>query len=285
MAAPTALNLAHAGFQVRAWNRTADKARVRLSAEVEVCAEPSHPVAGADAVVTTMLSDGAAVESVMRDGKAPSAMEDSALWRQTSAIGIAATERCSKAAAERGVAFVDAPVLGTKQPAEAGELSVMASGPDECRATAQPYFDAIGSKTLWLGEAGAGSRLKLVVNNWLLALVGGLAETVALAESVGVLPQQFLDVIDGGPLGPAYAQLKGKAMIQRSFEAAFPLVHARKDPALVIEAAEANGLEPRVAKAVRDQFDISIDAGHGDEDMAAAYYASTSGRDTTKGAG
>jgi len=113
-------------------------------------------------------------------------MEDSALWLQTSTIGIAATERCSKV----------------------GELSVMASGPDECRATAQPYFDAISKNCGWARRAG--SRLKLVVNNWLLALVGGLAETVALAESVDVLPQQFLDDIDRGPLGPAYAQPKAR---------------------------------------------------------------------------
>ena len=106
---------------------------------------------------------------------------------QTSTIGIEGTERCAALAAERGVAFVDAPVLGTRQPAEEGKLIVLASGPGGRSASAsRPLFDAVGARTLWLGEAGAGTRLKLVANTWVLALVEGLAETLALAEGLGV---------------------------------------------------------------------------------------------------
>src|SRR5205807_1209873 len=115
-------------------------------------------------------------------------------------IGVAATERCASLAADAGVSFVDAPVLGTKAPAEAGELVVLASGPDEARESCDPIFDTVGKKTLWLGEAGAGTRLKLVTNAWLVAVVEGIAETFAFAEGLGVDPSSFLEAVAGGPL-------------------------------------------------------------------------------------
>jgi 3-hydroxyisobutyrate dehydrogenase len=154
---------------------------------------------------------------------------------------------------------------------------VLASGPTDARAKAKPVFDAVGSKTVELGEAGEGTRLKLVLNNWLVTLVEGLAETIGFAEAIGVDPQQFLDAIEGGPLGPAYAQLKGKAMIAREFPPAFSLSLARKDAGLVLEAAERHGFDAALAEAIARKMDDAIAQGHGDEDMAATFYASTTG--------
>jgi 3-hydroxyisobutyrate dehydrogenase len=168
-------------------------------------------------------------------------------------------------------------VSGTKQPAEKGELIVLASGPEDARAKAKPVFDAVGAKTVELGDAGEGTRLKLVLNNWLVTLVEGLAETIGFAEAIGVDPQQFLEAIDGGPLGPAYAQLKGKAMIAREFPPAFSLSLARKDTGLVLEAAERHGFDAALAEAIARKMDDAIAQGHGDEDMAATFYASAPG--------
>jgi 3-hydroxyisobutyrate dehydrogenase len=208
------------------------------------------------------------------DDGAVGAMSGDAVWAQMSTVGIEATERLQKLAADAGVAYVDAPVLGTKQPAEQGQLIVLASGPEGALARCQPVFEAVGSKTVQAGEAGAGTRLKLVVNTWLVALVEGLAETIALAQTIGVDPQLFLDTIDGGPMGPAYAQLKGKLMIERTFEPAFSLALARKDAKLVLDAAAAHGFEAPLVEAVVRQMDRAIELGHGDEDMAATYEAS-----------
>src|SRR5262249_9389029 len=158
---------------------------------------PADAVSGAD-IVVTMLADGPAVESVMTDGGALEAMRDDAVWIQASTIGIAATERLAQLARERGVAFVDAPVLGTKKPAEDGALTVLASGPADALERSKPVFDAIGGRIIELGEAGAGTRLKLVANNWVVNLLGALAETIALAQRIGVPPEAFLDAIEGG---------------------------------------------------------------------------------------
>lgn len=174
--------------------------------------------------------------------------------------------------------FVDAPVLGTKQPAEKGELIVLASGDSDARSRAAPVFDAVGSRVVELGEAGDGTRLKLVLNNWLVTLVEGLAETVGFAEAIGTDPAVFLETIEGGPLGPACAQLKGEPMIDRSFPTAFSLALARKDAGLVLEAASRFGFDAALTRVAAAKMDEAIAAGHGDEDIAATVYASLAER-------
>jgi 3-hydroxyisobutyrate dehydrogenase len=265
MGAPMARNLAAAGHEVRAWNRT--RAKAEAIEGVTVADSPAGATDGADALVT-MLTDGDAVEAV-----AHAALREGIDWLQMSTVGIAATERLAALADERDAMFVDAPVLGTKQPAENGELVVLASGPADALERARPAFDAVGSKTVELGDAGAGTRMKLVLNSWLVTLVEGLAEAIAFAEALGVDPNRFLEILDGAPMGAPYAQLKGKAMIAREFPPSFPLSLALKDARLVSEAAEKAGVEAPVAAVVERQFARAVDAGHGDEDLAAAFLA------------
>jgi 3-hydroxyisobutyrate dehydrogenase len=273
MGAPIARNMAEAGLTVAAWNRTREKAEPLSSHGVEIADSPSAAARERDAVLT-MLSGTDAVETVMTgDDGALAAMGDDAIWIQSSTVGIRATERLAELAAHAGVTFVDSPVLGTRQPAEQGELVVLGSGPDEARERCKPVFEAIGRKTLWLGEAGAGTRMKLVLNSWLLALTAGLGETLALAQALDVDPASFLETIDGAPMGSPYAQLKGKAMIERSYETSFPLQLAEKDAALILEAAEPEGLDPKIARAVHERFERAAELGHGEEDMAAVHEA------------
>ena len=266
MGAPMARNLAESGHEVRLWNRTREKAEAVEG--VTVADSAAAAAEGADAVVT-MLTDGGAVASVAGDF-----VGDGVLWLQTSTVGIDATDELMRLAADRGATFVDAPVLGTKEPAEQGKLTVLASGPADALATAEPVFEAVGAKTVKLGDAGEGTRLKLVVNSWLVALVEGLAETIAFAESIGVDPQVFLETIDGAPMGTPYAQLKGKAMIGREFPPSFPLSLALKDARLVRQAAEKAGIDLPLVETVERQFARADEAGHGDEDMAAVFLAS-----------
>jgi len=272
MGAPMARNLAAAGHEVRAWNRSREKAEPLASQGVTVCAQPPEAVDGAE-VVVTMLADGGAVESVMGDLAAR--LPEGAFWAQMSTVGLAATERLAGVAQAAGVPFVDAPVLGTRAPAEQGELIVLASGAPAAREACAPVFGAVGARTVELGDAaGASTRMKLVLNAWLLALIEGLGESVALAEGLGVDPEAFLEIIDGGPLGPPYAKIKGTMMIERSYEPSFTLALAAKDATLALDAAGAAGLELPALRAIRAQLERAIEQGHGDEDMAAAVEAS-----------
>jgi 3-hydroxyisobutyrate dehydrogenase len=259
MGAPMARNIAQAGHDVTVWNRTREKAEAVDGAAV--AGSPSEAVAGAE-VVVTMLADGDAVAAVW--SPCADSVDDGALWWQASTVGIEATERLSAAAT---VPYVDAPVLGTKQPAEEAKLTVLASGPAEALDRLAPVFDAVAAKTVRLGEAGEGTRAKLVLNHWVLALTTATAETIGVARSLGIDPQLYLDVISGAPMDSPYAQLKGKLMLDDAVcdAVSFPLRLARKDARLVVEAVPGAAL----AEFVEERYARASDAGLDDCDMAA----------------
>lgn len=267
MGAPMARNLIAAGFGVRVWNRTTEKARPLADDGATVAESPGEAASGADFLLTMLADADAVAEAASGGGLDP--LSGGGIWVQTSTVGIEGNERLARLAADRGVTYVDAPVLGTKQPAEQGQLTVLASGPDGAEQRCAPVFDAIGAKYLWLGEAGSGSRLKLVVNNWITGLLATLAETVALARATGVDPERFFESIGGGPLDLPYAQMKGKMMLDGDYPPSFTATLARKDVGLVLDAARSGGLEPAIAEAVARYYENAIEAGHGDEDMAA----------------
>ncbi|MEJ7872281.1 MAG: NAD(P)-dependent oxidoreductase [Rubrobacteraceae bacterium] len=273
MGAAMARNLLAADMEVRVWNRSREKAEPLAESGAKVADSPAEAADGAGFVLTMLADADAVAEAVDGESGALPALPDDGVWLQMSTVGLEGHERLSALADEHSIAYVDAPVLGTKQPAEQGQLIVLASGPDEVRGQCEPVFDAMGSKTLWLGPAGAGSSLKLVVNNWIVGLLGTLAETIALAEATGVDPSQFLQAIEGGPLGAPYAQMKGQMMIEEEFPTSFSAKLARKDAGLVLAAAEANGLRLPLTEAVAAHFDEAINAGHGEDDMAAIYQA------------
>jgi 3-hydroxyisobutyrate dehydrogenase len=271
MGLPMASRLVGAGLEVRAWNRTAAKAQPLAERGATVADSPAEAAAGAD-VLFTMLADGPTVASVVGELAGPDRRPP--LWIQASTVGVEWAGRLAGLADRLGTAYVDAPVLGTRQPAEQGELVVLAAGPEQVRETCAPVFDAIGGKTVWVGTGpGAGSRLKLVVNSWVLALTAATAEALALAGALDLDPQLFLDTIHGTGTDSPYAHLKGPAMISGDYPAAFPLSLAAKDARLVTEAAERAGLPVPVAAAIRAQLERADELGHGQDDMAAIFAA------------
>ena len=152
--------------------------------------------------------------------------------------------------------YVDAPVLGTKQPAEAGKLTVLASGPDDLRDACRPLFEAYGAKTVWVGDGDRASRLKLVMNSWVhRAGRERPAEAMALADGLGLDPKRFLDTIEGGPLDVDYAHVKGGMMIKREFPTAFPVWGAAKDAGLIAEAARVAGVRTPLADGARQAME------------------------------
>ncbi len=278
MGAPMARNLAGEGLSVAVWNRTSEKAEPLTADGVRVAAAAEEAAAGVELLVT-MLADGPAIEAVLGGADDPlAALSDDAIWLQMSTVGPAATSRLAALAADRGVTFVDAPVLGSYDLAVEGELIVLASGPDDdARDRCTPVFDAVGARTLWLGPAGAGSRLKVVVNAWLMSTNVALAETIALAEDLGLDPESFLEVIGRGAMGVEYTELNGPAMIARDFPLNFPLALATKDAALALESA-ADPARLQVLNATRDQYARGEELGHGARDWAAVVCAAAGER-------
>ena len=272
MGAPMARNIAAAGAAVRAWNRSAEKALPLAAHGVTVCATAEAAVAGADLVVT-MLAHYEAVAATMTD-EVFAALAPGAVWLQMSTVGVAGTEQLAALAAAHGVAFVDAPVSGTRQPAEAGQLMVLAAGDPALRERCATVFDAVGASTRWVGDApGVATGLKLALNSWVLAVTDGVSEALALAAALGLDPQLFLDAIKGGPLDLPYAHMKGGLMLSGDYPPSFPAVLAEKDAGLIVAAAEGAGIRLSVAPAVRADLQTAIAAGHGDDDMAAMHVA------------
>jgi 3-hydroxyisobutyrate dehydrogenase len=273
-----ARNIARAGLKVRVWNRSRDKAEP-LARDGAVVADTPAEAAQDATIVLTMLADADAVFSAMdgEDGALPvmASQEDldHAVWLQMSTIGEEATHRCIGLANRYGVGLVDAPVLGTREPAEQGKLVILESGPEQARPRVQPVFDAIGHRTIRAGEAGAGTRLKLVANSWVLAVVEAGAETIALAEGLGLDPSLFFQAIEGGALDLPYLRMKGQAIAKRDFTPSFRLTLAAKDADLVSQAAQRHGMDlpllDLIARRLREGT-----AEHGEKDFSATYLTS-----------
>jgi len=271
MGFPMVRNLAAAGFDVRAWNRTRDKAAPLAEHGVTVVGTPAEAAANAD-VLVTMLAHADAVAESVRD------VRDVPVWAQMSTVGLEATERLTALADEHAMAYVDAPVLGTKKPAEDAQLVVLAAGPADVRDRLDPIFAAVGRETRWLGDApGAATRLKVVLNHWILVLTENIGETVAFSRALGVDPALVLGAVEGGAMDSPYLQLKGSAILDEAFDASFPLRLAVKDSDLVLEAGREAGIELPLIEVARRQFERAIELGHGDKDMVATFFATAPG--------
>lgn len=269
--APVARNLHKRGFTVHAWNRTAAKAQALANDGIQAFDSPADAVRGAD-IVITVLKDGPSVQEAMR-ATAPS-LTKGAIWLQLSTVGLQGIETLAALAEQHDLVFYDAPVQGTRQPAELAQLVILASGPLEQRAVVQPVFDAIGKRTLWVSEhTGTSSRLKLALNSWAFALTHGLAESLALAKGLGVDPALVVDAVTGGPMDSGYFQAKAAAILADNYTASFSIANAVKDARLVVDAAAQAGVHVDTVQAGLKRFERALEAGHGDKDMAASYLA------------
>jgi 3-hydroxyisobutyrate dehydrogenase len=187
-----------------------------------------------------------------------------------SSVGASEADRLVEVATAHGLTLFDAPVSGSTHPAEEGQLTILASGPDSARAQVEPVFAALGSRVQWVGEAGMGSRLKLAANHWMIAMVAALAETMHLCQLMGLDDQQFLALLDGGPLGSSYGLEKLGEMQRHEYPAGFPVRLALKDLKLVREVATSSGIELPVLDAVLERIGDVVNS-HADDDVAAVY--------------
>ena len=272
MGSAMARNLAAAGLRTTVWDRSEQAAAPLAGEGARVAASPQEAVRDAG-VVITMLPTADAVESVMFDGEVTEALARGAVWAQMGTIGVAATTRLAHQLGRLrpGVLLVDAPVSGSKGPAEAGQLLILASGPPAAQAIVQPAFSAIGRKTVWLGEAGQGSRMKLVANSYLSFLIEGVAEALELASRLGIDAAALDEVIEGGPLSAPIADAKLYKMRSGDFAPEFPLEWALKDVDLALAAADGDRLP--MLEALSRQWRLAVEAGHGREDISAARLA------------
>ncbi len=269
MGSGMALSLIDAGHETIVWNRTPDAYDVLPETGARIAADPAEAVAKAE-VVLSVLADGPATVKVVESASA--GLGTGKLWVQAATVGVEEVGEIAERIEAEGCAFLDAPVLGTRGPARAGALTILAGGDPDVLLRAAPVLEAIGARTVTAGGVGSATRLKLVLNTWLGFLYHGMAETLALAGALGVDEVRLLDLIDGGPLDAPAARAKAQMMVSGVFEPAdFALGLATKDLRLAGEAAAENGLQLGATTAIRECFESAIADGHGAADVSATY--------------
>ncbi len=255
------------GIAVIAWDRTAEHVRDLQSRGGEPAETAKDVIRGAGVVITMLPTAELILDLV---GPLLSDWPDDTVWLQMSSVGAAEADELTRAAEAHAVTLIDAPVSGSTQPAEHGQLTILASGPDSARPAVQPVFDALASRVLWVGPAGMGSRLKLAANQWMITMVAALAESMTLCQVMGLDQQQFIALLDGGPLGSAYALQKLDEMRRHEYPAGFPVRLALKDLQLVSEVQQASGASMPLLDVARQRF-ATASRDLGDQDLAAIY--------------
>jgi len=267
MGSAMAHRLLDRGIAVIAWDRDSDHVRALEGRGGEPAKAPGEVMSGAG-VVITMLPTAAVILNVVEP--LLEGWPEGTVWLQMSSVGAAEADQLTQVAENHAIRLVDAPVSGSTHPAEEGELTILASGPDSARTAVQPVFDALASRVLWVGEAGMGSRLKLATNHWMITMVAALAESMHLCQAMGLDQQQFTALLDGGPLGSPYVLQKLDEMRRHQYPAGFPVRLALKDLELVREVEQSSRATMPLLDAVLERF-ATASEDLADQDVAAIY--------------
>lgn len=269
MGQPMAKNLLKAGHEVMIYNRTREKVMPLVDAGAQLGHSPRELAHWAEAVIL-MLTGPEAIEAVLNgpDGLL-SASDVKPTIINMSTVSPAYTRELASKLHEEGVPFIDAPVSGSKKPAEDGTLVILASGPQELVRAMEPMFLAMGKKVVYCGDAGRGTDMKMSINLLLSVMMAGLSESVVMAERLGLDTQLFLDTVLSGPLSCDFFRLKAPMLQKNEFPPQFPLKHMAKDINFILQAARAKGLSLQVEQAVADYYETAMDNGLEDLDLAA----------------
>ena len=255
-----------AGIPTIVWDLNPEHSRALAEAGAQV-ADTAADAAVSAGIVVTMVPDTDAVMSVATDQGLLHALGRDAIWAQMSTIGVAGTDRVAALVESQrpDVTLLDAPVSGSKDPAEHGQLTIFASGPDHARSRVAPVFDALGQRTVWVGPLGAGSRMKLVNNTLLAFKAEGLAASVAIAHQLGLDTKTVIDALGDGPLLSPWDTPKLQRIANGDYSAQFALALALKDVHLALETVDPTRFESFASLA--HEWERAVDEGLGGEDL------------------
>jgi 3-hydroxyisobutyrate dehydrogenase len=255
-----------AGIPTIVWNRTPAATRDLAGLGADV-AETVADAARRAAIVVTMVTDTDAVISIARDQGMLAALAPGAIWVQMSTIGVAGIERVAAMVRDErpDVILLDAPVSGSRDPAEQGQLTIFASGPQQARSRVAALFDALGQRTVWVGGVGAGSRLKLVNNTLVAFAAEGVATSAALARRLGLETQMVVEALGGSPLVSSWQAAKLQRIAKGEFSAQFALSLALKDVRLALQAADDDRFAALACLA--HEWQQAVDQGLGGQDL------------------
>jgi len=270
MGSAMATNLLKAGFKVTVWNRSIDKCAPLVDLGATVAASP-RSVAESSDVVIAMMATPAAVQSV-RDGSEGivAGLTSGKGYVDMSTVDVQTSLESVRLTHEKGALFLEAPVAGSRKPAEDATLTIMAAGDWELYDSSLPVLEKMSKKILFLGETGNAVRMKLANNLVMCGMLTALSEGIALAAGSGLDTAQLLEVLDSGAVTNPMFRLKGPQIAaNKEFPTAFPLKHMQKDLRLALRLAEEVGQPLFATATINELYKTALAQGFGDEDFAA----------------
>jgi 3-hydroxyisobutyrate dehydrogenase-like beta-hydroxyacid dehydrogenase len=271
MGSRMAHNLIKNDYKLIVYNRTKDKADSLLKAGAGWSENPAGVGSEAE-IIFTMLSNPEAVRKVvLGENGLLKSMKKDALWIDCSTVNPAFSREMADKAKESGIRFLDAPVAGTKQPAEKGELIFFVGGEKKDFEEARPLMEKMGKKIIHLGECGKGTSMKMVVNLMLGVAMASFSEALVLGQALGFDKETLLNTLLGGPVTAPYLTAKKEKFNSDEYETDFPLQLMWKDLNLVSETADDLKVELTAANAVKEIFSQAVQEGFGELDFSALY--------------
>ena len=264
MGGPMAHNLLKAGFSVRVWNRSIEKAQALVAEGAVLASSPADAAKGAD-IVITMLSDGNAVGDMLFNAGIAAALEKNAVVIDSSSIAPPIARDHSKQLEALGIHHIDAPVSGGVVGAKAGTLAIMAGGDEAIIAGLSHVFAAMGRLT-YVGPSGAGQLCKLANQQIVAITIGAVAEAMMLVEAGGASREGFRNAIRGGFAESRILELHGERMVKRDFVPGGPSKFQLKDLNGVLATAKDLSLELPLTQQVTQAFDDFVNDGGADID-------------------
>ena len=270
MGSAMATNLLKAGFNLTVWNRSIEKCSPLINLGASVAASPRSLAESADLTIA-MMATPAAVQSV-RDGLDGIAAGLSAGkgYLDMSTVDADTSTKSALLAHEKGAFFLEAPVAGSRKPAEDATLTIMAAGDRELYDSSLPVLEKMGKKIMFLGETGNAARMKLANNLVMAGMLTALIEGIALAAGSGLDTSQLLEVLDSGAVANPMFRMKGPQIVaNKDFPTAFPLKHMQKDLRLALRLAEEVGQPLFATATINELYKTALAQGLGDQDFAA----------------
>jgi 3-hydroxyisobutyrate dehydrogenase-like beta-hydroxyacid dehydrogenase len=269
MGEPIANNLRKAGHDLTVWNRTAEKAS-HIVAKGGKLARTARECASGQDLVFTCLADEKALEAVLEgaDGALAGLAKGDVLV-DLSTAGTRSARAVAKRAADRGVQFVSAPILGSKTAAEQAQIVLLAGGPGAAREKVRPALHAVSARIIELDDPVQAALMKLCVNAVGGAMIAGFGEALALGASGGLPIWKIVEVIQASPFHSPLFLVKGELVEKQDWAPRFAVSLAEKDQRLAQEAAGDQGAKAPISEAVRRLLSEAVESGRGEKDVAA----------------
>ncbi|KAJ7951612.1 Glyoxylate/succinic semialdehyde reductase 2 [Quillaja saponaria] len=273
MGAPMAQNLIRAGCDVTVWNRTKNKCNPLISLGAKYKSSPEEVAASCDVTFSMLADPQSALDVACGKHGAASGMSPGRGYVDVSTVDAATSKIIGGHIKSTGALFLEAPVSGSKKPAEDGQLIFLTAGDRSLYEAVAPLLDIMGKSRFYLGDVGNGAAMKLVVNMIMGSMMASFSEGLLLSEKVGLDPNILVEVVSQGAISAPMYSTKGPSMIQSLYPTAFPLKHQQKDLRLALGLAESVSQPIPIAAAANELYKVAKSHGLSDQDFSAVIEA------------